>query len=176
MPKLCPLRRFARFTADRCGVAGIEFALIGGAVIVALLAVFDIGLLLFNGANLHQALNEATRELRIEAGNDAAAERNAFDAVLCAKLVLIACDDVQVDLRGYDDLASIGTPVGIDAGGNLASPQFQPVDPGQLVFVTALTHHPMLTPLGILLRSAAYPALGNKRLLRTTVLTAAESA
>ena len=109
------------------------------------------------------------------AGQGAQAQQAAIDSTLCNNLVLIDCSKVQIDVRSFDSLAEITDTVAIDGNGDMVNPRIDRVSSDQLVFVTMLYHHKMLTPVGLLLRTSSLPAVDRTtRLLVNTVFVRSE--
>ena len=159
----------------KAGFILIEFALVGGFLLTLLMAFIDLGLLFFNDVNLHNATRTVARELRILAGRTQLEQATAIDQALCGQLILIDCADVEIDVRSYADLASVATTSQVDGTGHLVNPQIDTINGDELIFVTTLYRHRMMTPAGLLLRTASLPnASGAARLVMATVFTRAE--
>ena len=160
------------FRKDRLGAAAIDFAVIGGMVLVLMLGLIDVGLLLFNDANLHGTAQRAARALRIARQESPSAQAAAFRSELCNGLIIIDCNNVEVDVRVFADLASVGDMATI-AQGSIADPRFDTVVPSGLIFVTTLYRHQLSTPLGIILASGV-PSNSMQQLQVASVFTKAE--
>jgi len=161
---------------DDCrGVVALEFALLASFLFLLLFSLIDLGLLFYDSVNLHNAERAVARRLRIMAGQGAQAQQAAIDSTLCNNLVLIDCSKVQIDVRSFDSLAEITDTVAIDGNGDMVNPRIDRVSSDQLVFVTMLYHHKMLTPVGLLLRTSSLPAVDRTtRLLVNTVFVRSE--
>ena len=160
------------FIRDRLGAAAVDFAVIGGIVLVLMLGLIDVGLLLFNDANLHGTAQRAARALRIARQVSPDAQAAAFRSELCNGLIIIDCNDVEVDVRVFADLASAGDLATIEEG-SIVNPRFDTVVPSGLIFVTILYRHQLSTPLGIVLASGV-PSNKMQKLEVASVFTKAE--
>ncbi|MEZ5823343.1 MAG: TadE/TadG family type IV pilus assembly protein [Geminicoccaceae bacterium] len=164
------------FARDRRGVVMIEFALLGSFIFLLLLGFIDLGLLFYNNVNLHNATRSVARELRILSNQPAATQAASINTILCNKLILVDCNQVEIDVRSFNDIASITATSTIGTDGHLVNPQLQTVTGEQMLFVTTLYRHRMLTPVGLLLRTPALPGAGGPaRLLISRVFTKAEA-
>ena len=165
-------RTFRCFSKDRLGVAAIDFAVIGGMVLTLILGFIDVGLLLFNDANLHGTAQRAARALRIARQESPGEQAAAFRSELCNRLIIIDCNNVEVDVRVFPDLASVGEFAEIKQG-SIANPRFDVVVPSGLIFVTTLHRHQLFTPIGIILASGV-PSNKMQQLQVASVFTMAE--
>ena len=165
----CTCRRLRK---DRSGAAAIEFAVIGGMVLTLLLGFIDVGLLLFNDANLHGTAQQAARALRIARQESPSEQAAAFRSELCNGLIIIDCNNVEVDVRVFADLASVGEFAEIKQG-SIANPRFDTVVPSGLIFVTTLYRHQLFTPMGVALASGV-PSNKMQQLQVASVFTMAE--
>ena len=161
-----------RLVNDRLGATAIEFAAVGGIVLTLILGFIDAGLLLYNDANLHGTAQRAARAVRIARLEAPSVQAARFRTELCNGLVLIDCNDVEVDLRIYPDLASVGAMATINHG-SIANARFDVVQPSSLIFVTVLHRHQLFTPMGTLLASGV-PGNGMQQLQVASVFTQAE--
>lgn len=171
--KRCAARVLGSFpAADRVGGTAIEFALIGGMTLTLIVGFADLGLILYNDANLHGSAQRAARAVRIARLEPAATQAAIFRTELCDGLVLIDCNQVEADLRRFGDLASVGALADV-RDGTIQAPRFDTVGASDLIFVTLAYRHQLYTPLGALLASGV-PDSSSQHLMVASVFTVAE--
>jgi len=129
----CLKNILGRYGRSQDGVTAVEFALVGGPFFFVLIAMFELGIMLFAEYALAQNIENAGRLIRTgQIQNSQNGHTNTaayFKSQVCKDLgALLDCDNkLFVDVRKFNDFASIA--------GNLPSPY----KPGTSELSTTLT-------------------------------------
>ncbi|WP_170294707.1 TadE/TadG family type IV pilus assembly protein [Roseospira navarrensis] len=107
-------RRRRNLRTDSSGGVAIEFALVIMPVLMVVFAIFEIGIMTLQSVVLHGALEEGARQLRTgqvqKITTGPTDQELAFRTAVCDELfVLLACDDVKYDVRGYASFSAVVT-------------------------------------------------------------------
>ncbi len=170
----CLKNILGRYGRSQDGVTAVEFALVGGPFFFVLIAMFELGIMLFAEYALAQNIENAGRLIRTgQIQNSQNGHTNTaayFKTQVCKDLsALLDCDNkLYVDVRKFNDFASIA--------GNLPSPykpgtnelsttitggtQFEAGAAGEIVSIRVYYDWQLLLPgLGKLIGSTS--SLGN---------------
>jgi Flp pilus assembly protein TadG len=137
---------------DTSGAAAIEFALVGSAFMMMLLASFEFGFMLFVQSVLDNAARDAARLVRTGQAQSTANPQTTFSTLLCNDVgTLIGCGNLVYQSQVFNDWQSaqtaINTPPTRDpTTGNLISAGFSPGTAGQILVVTVSYNYPFFTP------------------------------
>jgi len=163
-----------RYGRSQEGVTAIEFALVGGPFFFVLIAIFELGIMLFAEYALAQNIENAGRLIRTgQIQNAENGHQNTpayFKTQICKNLTnLLDCDNkLYVDVRKFSDFASISgsLPSPYNAGTNELSPtitsgtQFEAGAAGEIVSIRVYYDWQLFLPgLGQLV--GAVGGLGN---------------
>lgn len=103
-------RACRRFSADRDGVAAVEFAIIAVPFITLVFAIIEISVIFFVSSALDNGALEASRDIRTGELQVAGANPAAFTTTVCQGMGgLVNCDDLIVDVRRFADFGSTNT-------------------------------------------------------------------
>lgn len=90
------MRRYAR---DRGGAAAVEFALVAGLFILAVLFVMTAAMILFINQSIDYAATRASRQIMTGAAQAQAMDQAGFRAALCGHLpAVLKCSNVVINL------------------------------------------------------------------------------
>jgi Flp pilus assembly protein TadG len=150
---------------DTRGVAAIEFALVGSAFMMMLLASFEFGFMLFVQSVLDNAARDAARLIRTGQVQTSANPTSTFSTLLCSEVgSLIGCGSIVYQAQAFNDWGSaqtaVNTPPTRDANGNYVAGPFNPGSQTQILVVTVTYNYPFFTPwIGGLLGGSTKSAL-----------------
>ena len=147
---------FRRLLAACRGDVTLEFALIAPALLTLLLAILEVGLVLFGQATLDTATADAARLIRTGQVQRATAGQSLFTTRLCGDLSgIVPCGSVAINVQSGASFAALGAAVAVNASGGMATIGFVPGGPGQFVVVQVGYQPDTFVPLvGPLLRAA----------------------
>lgn len=142
-----------RFVAlGNSGAAAIEFAIVGSAFMLMMLASFEFGYMLFVQSVLDNAARDAARLVRTGQAQNSGNAQNSFQTLLCNDVgYLIGCGSIVYQAQVFNDWTSaqtaINTPPTRDVNGNFVSAGFSAGTPSQILVVTVTYNYPFFTPL-----------------------------
>jgi Flp pilus assembly protein TadG len=88
-----------KYVQDREGAAAVEFALVAGLLILAILFVMTVATILFINQSLDYATTRASRQILTGAAQTQALDQAGFKTALCSYLpAVLKCSDVVVNL------------------------------------------------------------------------------
>lgn len=136
---------------DAGGAAAIEFALVGSAFMLMLLACFEFGYMLFVQSVLDNAARDAARLVRTGQAQNSSNPTSTFSTLLCSEVgTLIGCGSIVYQAQVFNDWTdaqtAVNTPASRDANGNFVSAGFSPGTAGQILVVTVTYNYPFVTP------------------------------
>ncbi len=130
------LKLVQKFKKDVEGIVAVEFAFIGLPFFLLIFGILEISLVFMAEINLAHATADTARRLRTnQAGIDTL---DKFKENICANVVFIpnCISKVKVEVRTYDDFASIDTSFNVTGDGGLDDTfLFQSVPPGSIATV-----------------------------------------
>jgi Flp pilus assembly protein TadG len=166
-----------RFRNEEQGATALEFGIVGAPFLYLLLVIFEMGLMLFTEYTIENGTAEAARLIRtgqVQTDGMSAAD---FKQVVCDQVVFLDCaSKLYVDVRKYDDFASVSAPSSIstDGDGNKeisddisVGAQFDPGGPGEVVVVRVYYDWKLFMP-GIPGMEGFSNLQNNRRLLSAT--------
>lgn len=107
------------------GVVAVEFAMVALPFILTIISVLEAGLFFYKATLLDTAAYDASRIVRTGEISTMGDAETAFRAILCDRVVLVACDDIVVEMLDYNDFASaVDDPPTYDDDDNLVSSGF----------------------------------------------------
>ena len=141
-PRAGALKRYGRAES---GATAIEFAIVGGPFLYLLCVILEMGMMLFSEYAIEHATAQAARLVRtgqVQNGTMSAAD---FKQVVCDNVAFLDCDSkLFVDVRRYEDFASVAAPgsISTDGDGNkemsddiTVSAQYDPGGPRDVIVV-----------------------------------------
>lgn len=88
-----------KLAQDRRGAAAVEFALVAGLMILAILFVMTVATILFINQSIDYATTRASRQIMTGAAQTHALDQAGFRAVLCGYLpAVLKCSNVMINL------------------------------------------------------------------------------
>jgi len=150
-----PLLR--RFVGARDGATAVEFAFVAGPFLFMMFAVIEVALVFLLSTSLDAASDKAARRIRTGEFQNANQTAADFTTALCGGMTWLAndcADSLTVDVRTYDDFASITdpllTPSPTQPGKNSFNPGGAQFDdnapPEKIVVVRSYYEWPLITP------------------------------
>jgi Flp pilus assembly protein TadG len=146
-------RIFRHYRRSQSGVTAIEFAMVAPPFFALMMAIFEVGIMLFSEYVIEHGVSRAARMIRtgeVQTANMTSAE---FKAVVCGNLAgyLDCATKLYVDVRAFDDFDLVSLPDALTPEGELTSAvttgsQFQPGDPFQVVVVRVYYPWTLFTP------------------------------
>jgi len=139
----------------RCekGAAAVEFALLSIPFLWLLLATFEMGLMLLADYVVQDGVSEAARMIRTGQVQKNGISASQFKNIICGKMsFFLDCDGkLYVDVRKFDDFASIDIPPALNEDGELNddlknNPKFETGQPMQVVVARAYYTWKLHTP------------------------------
>lgn len=151
------------------GAAAVEFALVAAPFIALIVAIFQVGLIIYATQSLQTATAAASRLIltgQVQIQNMTASQ---FGKVVCNDAQLFTCSGLMVDVRTYSSFSGADTSMpalSYDSKGNVTNQwQYSPGGPGDIVVMRVMYQWPVfMGPLALNLSN-----LGNGyRLLMAT--------
>ncbi|HVH79068.1 MAG TPA: TadE/TadG family type IV pilus assembly protein, partial [Stellaceae bacterium] len=136
---------------DARGGAAIEFAIVGSAFMLMLLATFEFGYMLFVQSVLDNAARDAARLIRTGQVQTSANPTSTFSTLLCNEVgSLIGCGSIVYQAQTFNDWTSaqtaVNTPATRDSNGNFISSGFSAGTMSQIEVITVTYNYPFFTP------------------------------
>jgi Flp pilus assembly protein TadG len=136
------------FSRSEEGTTLIEFAMLAPVFFMLVMGLVEFVLYQYKVYTLNYVTYEAARNLQtgeVQSSDDMQA---AFKEEMCAHSgVLINCEDIQFDVRAFDEIKDITyPPVEFDDEGNPTNFVFQPGGPNKYSVVRTSIHHQFFTP------------------------------
>ncbi len=109
---------------DRSGTTAIEFAMVGLPFFMFLFGIFGLGLYFFTTFSLENAVDQASRLIRVGMVQQSGMTATEFKQEVCKHLPpFVDCSDkMRVNVQNYSDFGSIAAPSCTDSEGNLVPP------------------------------------------------------
>ena len=164
MRLFCRVKRWLA-TMDTRGAAAVEFAIVGSAFMLMLVACFEFGYMLFIQSVLDNAARDAARLIRTGQVQTSSNPTSTFSTLLCNEVgSLIGCGSIVYQAQAFNDWTSaqtaVNTPPTRDSNGNFISSGFSPGSQTQILVVTVTYNYPFFTPwVGGLLGGSTKSAL-----------------
>jgi Flp pilus assembly protein TadG len=145
-----PVKRWLA-AIDARGAAAIEFALVGSAFMLMLLAAFEFGYMLFVQSVLDNAARDSARLIRTGQAQNSANPTSTFQTLLCNEVgSVIGCGNIVYQAQVFNNWTAaqtaVNTPPTRTANGTFVGGTFSPGTAGQIVAVTVTYNYPFLTP------------------------------
>ena len=138
----CRLIQLARqLEQDRSGTTAIEFAMVGLPFFMFLFGIFGLGLYFFTTFSLENAVEQASRLIRVGLVQQSGMTAAEFKQEVCRRLPpFVDCNEkMRVNVQNYADFGSITAPSCTDSQGNLVPPDgttFRTGGSSEVVLVT----------------------------------------
>jgi Flp pilus assembly protein TadG len=163
------LRDPAGFWRRREGAAAVEFAIVAAPFLALVLAIIQVGLIIYASQSLQTAAATAARLILTGQAQNQSMTQAQFDQAVCGDATLFTCSGLMVDVRTYSSFSGADTSMPTltyDAHGNVTNNwQYNPGGPGDIVVMRLMYRWPVfLGPLGLNLSNLG----GGYRLLMAT--------
>lgn len=134
------------------GVAAVEFAIIGGLFLLLLLAIFELGFMVFVQSVLDGSARSAARLIRTGQAQGAADPQAFFQTALCDGVhSIIGCGNIIYQVQQFPSWSAeqiaINTPPKRDKFGRLIPVPFNAGNCGEIVAVQVTYNYKFFTPL-----------------------------
>lgn len=142
------MRSANRLSREEGGNVMIEFALLAPVFFMLVMGLVEFVLFQYKSYALNHIVYEATRNLQTGEVQSATNMRQKFEE-MCADTAgpLMNCNDIQWDVRKYDELSKIEyPPIEYDDKGLPKNFVFDPGGPNQYSVVRATIQHSFVTP------------------------------
>lgn len=97
-----------RLQRDQRGATAIEFALIGGAMILFVLSIIGLGLYFMTGSSLQHGVQAAARLIRTGQSNEAAMKVSSFRDAVCRSMnIAIDCKKMSILVNSATDWSGL---------------------------------------------------------------------
>lgn len=144
---------FRHYRRSQSGVTAIEFAMVAPPFFALMMAIFEVGIMLFSEYVIEHGVSKASRMIRT--GEVQAVPMNAtqFRTLVCGNLAgYLNCEtDLHIDVRAFANFDDVVLPAPLTAEGELSaavttSSEFDPGDPTQVVVVRVYYAWPLFAP------------------------------
>jgi Flp pilus assembly protein TadG len=132
------LRQYRR---SQSGVTAIEFAMVAPPFCALMLAIFEVGIMLFSEYVIEHGVGKASRMIRTGEVQTASMGAPEFRTLVCGNLAsYLNCEtDLHIDVRAFNDFDVVSLPAPLTNEGELSDAvtgsAFDAGDPTQVVVV-----------------------------------------
>jgi Flp pilus assembly protein TadG len=139
----------ARFARNQRGATAVEFSMVMVPFLAILFAIMETALVFFATQSLETVAADSARLILTGQAQNGALDQAKFKDEVCKRVKgLFNCaNKLFVDVRKFQNFASIAVPTPVDANGNLPQNQtdytYQPGGPGDIVVVRLLYNWPI---------------------------------
>lgn len=142
---------FSPWARDREGATAIEFALVVVPFAVTAAFIIELAMVYTAGSLMQGAVQDAVRAVRtgqVQVISDPDEAAGFFQEQICnhIPIALVDCNSIQFNVQVLDSFSSANTSVTVDEEGDLADDGFETGGSDDVVMVTVLYYHPLLTP------------------------------
>ena len=153
-PVMARLTRADGLLRRRDGAAAVEFALVSAPLIALILAIVQVGLIIYATQALQTAAAAASRLIltgQVQTQNMTASQ---FGQTVCNDAKFFTCSGLMVDVQTYSSFSGADTSMptlSYDSQGNVTNQwQYDPGGPGDIVVMRLMYRWPVfLGPLGL---------------------------
>ena len=145
-------RLFRRYQRSQSGVTAIEFAMVAPPFFALMLAIFEVGIMLFSEYVIEHGVGKAARMIRTGEVQNADMTVTEFKDLVCGNLssYLGCATNLHIDVRKFDDFDAVVRPEPLDADGELStdvtSDAYDPGEPYEVVVVRVYYPWSLFTP------------------------------
>ena len=144
----CVLRRYRK---SQDGVTAIEFAIVAPPFLALMLAVFEVGIMLFSEYVIEHGVGKAARMIRTGEVQTANMTVSEFKALVCGNLAgYLDCEtNLKVDVRKFADFDEVTLPPPLGADGEFSAGiggNYDPGAPYEVVVVRVYYAWSLFTP------------------------------
>jgi Flp pilus assembly protein TadG len=145
-------RLLRRYRRSQSGVTAVEFAIVAPPFLMLLLAIFEVGIMLFSEYVIEHGVGQAARmirtgEVQLQPMSDA-----EFKTLVCGRLATyLDCESkLHIDVRAFDDFDKVELSPPLTSEGELSSDvtnnNFQPGAPLEVVVVRVYYEWALFAP------------------------------
>jgi Flp pilus assembly protein TadG len=144
----------AGFWRRRDGAAAVEFALVAAPFLALVLAIIQVGLIIYATQSLQTMAAAASRLVLTGQVQTQNMTQTQFDQAVCGGAILFNCSGLMVDVRTYSSFSGADTSMPTltyDDHGNVSNNwQYSPGGPGDIVVMRLMYRWPVfMGPLGL---------------------------
>ena len=167
--RLVPSSLARRFVRQQDGSAAVEFSLVAIPFLGLTFAILETALVFFAGQTLETAVTDSARLIMTGQAQDKSWTKEDFKAEVCSRIYgLFDCNGIYVDVKTYDNFASISNDLPLTDGTiDESKLNYSPGNPGQIEVVTLYYQWPITVSL---LGNNLANINNNKRLLVATAV------
>ena len=167
--RLVPSSLARRFARQQDGSAAVEFSLVAIPFLGLTFAILETALVFFAGQTLETAVTDSARLIMTGQAQDKSWTKEDFKAEVCSRIYgLFDCNGIYVDVKTYDNFASISNDLPLTDGTiDESKLNYSPGNPGQIEVVTLYYQWPITVSL---LGNNLANINNNKRLLVATAV------
>jgi Flp pilus assembly protein TadG len=133
---------FRQYRRSQSGVTAIEFAMVAPPFFALMMAIFEVGIMLFSEYVIENGVGNASRMIRTGEVQAASMGAPEFRALVCGNLAnYLDCEtDLLIDVRAFNDFDEVNLAAPLTEEGELSdditvNSRFEPGDPVQVVVV-----------------------------------------
>lgn len=143
---------FSPWVRSREGATAIEFALVVVPFAITAAFIIELAMVYTAGSLMQGAVQDAVRAVRtgqVQVISDPDEAEGFFREQICnhIPIALVDCDSIQFKVEVLDSFSDANTSVVINENGDLAEDEFETGGSSDVVMVTVLYYHPLLTPI-----------------------------
>ena len=145
-------RIFRRYRKSQSGVTAIEFAMVAPPFLALMMAIFEVGIMLFSEYVIEHGVNQTARMIRTGEVQTQPMNASEFKTTVCGRLAgYLDCEtNLHIDVRAFADFDAIALPEPLTEEGELSSDvtsgKFEPGDPFEVVVVRVYYAWSLFTP------------------------------
>ncbi|QQG36968.1 MAG: pilus assembly protein [Micavibrio aeruginosavorus] len=145
-------KAFSAWLRRRDGATAIEFALVVVPFAITAAFIIELAMVYTAGSLMQGAVQDAVRAVRtgqVQVISDPDEAEGFFREQICEHIpiALVDCNSIQFKVEVLDSFADASTTAEVDEEGNLADDSFETGGSNDIVMVTVLYYHPLLTPI-----------------------------
>ena len=164
---------FRTWLRDDTATTAVEFSLIAIPFFTLILSIIELGLMFSAATMLEGATGKASRLVRTgqiqQAAADAASQEQLFRDELCRRaVVLIDCNEIEVEAINVGSFAGGGVAAEFDGDGNLVSSGFDAGGVSSVILIRTAYRYTLMTPFVNLLLGES--GTGTRYFLSTVAL------
>lgn len=144
------MRAWHAYTADRRGVAAVEFALVAAPFFLLIFGLLEVCILFLISTIMEHAVSEASRQIRTGQAQTKGFNEQNFRASVCDKFMgILDCDArLHIDVKALSGFSAANIDMPIDEDGKFDADGFtyNPGGPNDIVAVRVFYEWSLMTP------------------------------
>lgn len=146
------IKAFKSWFRDRDGSTALEFALVAIPFSLLAVAIIEMGMMYTAYSVMQGATQDAVRAVRtgqVQAISDPDEAEAFFRREICnhVTIALVDCNNIRFTVEVLESFADGDTNVEIDEEGEMTDDSFDTGESGDVVLISVLYYHPLITPL-----------------------------